>query len=73
MVSEVIISGSGYWVAFCDSQVVFGGESGWSVVDDDAESSKSDVVDGVGELARKDRDDESVLRFLDRIFCVILV
>jgi hypothetical protein len=43
------------------------------VVDDDTESSISDVLDGVGELARNDEFDGEVLRFFDRIFCVIRV
>jgi hypothetical protein len=38
-------------------------------VDDDIESSRSDVLEGVGELARRGE----VLRFLDRIFCVMRV
>jgi hypothetical protein len=39
------------------------------VVEDDMESSMSDVLEGVGELARRGE----VLRFRDRIFCVIRV
>ncbi len=46
-----------------------GGVSGCKVVDDDTESSISDVLDGVGEVSRSG----DVLRFLDRIFWVILV
>ncbi len=53
------------------SLVSFGGESGFNVVDDDdIESSMSEAVEGVGELALISGD---ALRFLDRIFCVIRV
>jgi len=41
------------------------------VVEDETESSTSDVLDGVGELARS--EESEALRFLERIFCVIRV
>jgi len=51
-----------------------GDPSGNRVVVDETESSMSDVVDGVGELARSEFDDEAFApRFLERIFCEILV
>ena len=66
MVSEVIVSGSGYTGP---SRVSFGGDSGCKVVEDETESSMSDVFEGVGELERSG----DLLRFLERIFCVIRV
>jgi len=64
MVLEVMVSGSGYKGPSCPSL----GESVCNVVEDDMESSTSDVL-GVGDVERKGE----VLRFLDRIFCVIRV
>ena len=66
MVSDVIVSGSGY---MAPSLVSFGGDSGCKVVDDETESSISDVLEGVGEVERSG----DLLRFLERIFCVIRV
>lgn len=66
IVPAVIVSGSGYTDP---SRRSFGGESTRNVVVDDTESSMSDVLDGVGELERRGE----VLRFLDRIFCVMRV
>lgn len=66
IVSEVIVSGSRYTAL---SLLSLGGDSGCNVVEDDMESSMSDVLEGVGELARRGE----VLRFRDRIFCVIRV
>lgn len=65
MVLEVMVSGSGYKGPSCPSL----GESVCNVVVDDMESSTSDVLDGVGDVERNGE----VLRFLDRIFCVIRV
>jgi len=62
----VIVSGSGKTAL---SLLSFGGDSGFNVVVDDMESSASDVLEGVGELARRGE----VLRFLERIFCVMRV
>lgn len=70
IVSEDIVSGSGYIVS---SRISFGGDSGCRVVDDDTESSWSDVFDGVGELARSDESRLELVSFVDRIFCEILV
>lgn len=66
IVSEVMVSGSGYTVPSLES---FGGDSGCRVVEEETESSMSDTLDGVGDC---DRNEEE-LKFLDRIFCVILV
>lgn len=63
MVSDVIVSGSAYTGP---SRVSFGGDSGCKVVEDETESSMSDVFEGVGELDRSGG-------LLERIFCVIRV
>jgi len=65
MVLAVMVSGSGYDGPSRPSL----GESVCKVVVDDIESSTSDVLDGVGDVERRGE----VLRFLDRIFCVIRV
>lgn len=51
------------------SRLSVGGVSGCNVVDDETDSSMSDTLSGDGEFARRGE----VLRFLERIFCVILV
>lgn len=65
IVLDVMVSGSGYEGPSCPSF----GESACRVVVDDMESSTSDVLEGVGDVERRGE----VLRFLDRIFCVIRV
>lgn len=65
-----MVSGSGYTDP---SRLSVGGDSGCNVVDEETESSWSEVLDGVGELARSDEFEVEVVRFLDRIFCVIRV
>lgn len=70
IVSEVIVSGSGYIGPSCPSW----GESACKVVVVDTESSTSEVLDGVGDVERRGEALRGeVLRFLDRIFCVIRV
>jgi hypothetical protein len=53
----------------------FGGDSGCSVVEEDAESSASDELDGDGDgdVARVEDAELGVVNSLDRIFWVILV
>jgi hypothetical protein len=50
IVSVLMVSGSGKTGL---SWLCVGGESGLSVVEEETDSSASDIVDGVGELARK--------------------
>jgi hypothetical protein len=52
MVCAVIVSGSGYTVSSFASLESFNGESVWSVVDDETESSASERPSGSGELLR---------------------
>jgi hypothetical protein len=66
IVSDVMVSGSGYKVP---SLISAGGDSGCNVVEEDTESSISDRLDGVGDSDRRGEE----VRFLDLIFCVILV
>lgn len=61
----MIVSGSGY----IDVSLPPFGEPVVNVVVDDTESSISEVLEGVGEVARSGE----VLKFLNRIFCSILV
>lgn len=68
--SAVIVSGSGNTAA---SLLSIGGDSGCNVVDEDTDSSMSDVLDDGGEPAPRDELDVEVMRFRDRIFCVIRV
>ena len=70
IVSDDIVSGSGYILS---SRLSLGGESGCKVVEDDIESSRSDIFDGVGELARSVDSDVELVSFVDLIFCVIRV
>ena len=65
-----MVSGSGYTVP---SLLSFGGDSGCNVADDETESSWSEVLDGVGEPARRDESEVELLSFVERIFCVIRV
>jgi len=44
------------------SRASFGGESGCSVVDEDMESSASEIFDGVGEAPRNDEVEVEVVR-----------
>jgi hypothetical protein len=69
-VSEDIVSGSGYTVS---SLLSLGGDSGCNVVDEETESSWSEVLDGVGELARREESEVELVSFVERIFWVIRV
>lgn len=69
IVLAVIVSGSGYTEP---SRLSLGGDSGYNVVVEETESSISETLEGVGELARSEACGEE-LKFLERIFCVIRV
>lgn len=68
-VSMDIISGSGNTPA---SGLLVGGDSGLRVVEDDTDSSSSDIFEGVGELGLRVESDTELI-FLDLSFCVIRV
>jgi hypothetical protein len=65
-----MVSGSGYTLP---SRLSSGGDSGWRVVEEETESSMSEVLDGVGEFALSVEFEVEVVRSLDLIFCVIRV
>lgn len=68
-VSTDIISGSGNAPA---SGLLVGDDSGFRVVEDDTDSSRSDIFEGVGELALK-VEFATEPTFRDLSFCVIRV
>lgn len=71
-VSIDIISGSGNTPPSAPGVHAIGGDSGFRVVEDDTDSSSSDIFEGVGELALKAAS-ETELMFLDLSFCEIRV